>query len=282
MMQSSEIVRNYLRDKKKFPTVWCPGCGLGIIMAAIIRAIDKMGMKKDEIVMVSGIGCTGRMPTYVDFDTLHTLHGRAIAVATGVKLAKPSLNVITILGDGDGVAIGGNHFIHAARRNLGLKAILVNNFIYGMTGGQASPTTLPNAITTTTPYGMLEPPFDVCDLAIGSGASFVARGTVYHALQLDNLIIQSFKNPGFSLVEVMSNCHVQFGRRNEMAKATQMIEWIKEKSILIGQWNKMTDEEKKQAKKENKYPIGILKNEITLEEYSSRYEKFKQQLKERN
>ena len=151
-----------------------------------------------------------------------------------------------------------------------------------MTGGQASPTTLPNAITTTTPYGMLEPTFDVCDLAIGAGADYVARGTVYHALQLDNLIIQSFKNPGFSLVEVMSNCHIQYGRRNEMAKATQMIEWIKRRSILVSQWNKMSDAEKKQAKQENKYPIGILKNENTYEAYCLRYEKFKQQLKERN
>ncbi|MDH3865997.1 MAG: thiamine pyrophosphate-dependent enzyme, partial [Desulfobulbaceae bacterium] len=137
----TELRHKYLRHHKKFPHVWCPGCGNGIVLGAFIRAIERLELEKDEIVFAAGIGCSGRMPTYVDFNTLHTTHGRALTFATGIKLAKPSLHVIAVMGDGDAVAIGGNHFIHAARRNLDLTAIIINNQIYGMTGGQASPTT---------------------------------------------------------------------------------------------------------------------------------------------
>ncbi len=157
------------------------------------------------------------MPTYVDFNTLHTTHGRALTFATGIKLAKPSLNVIAVMGDGDATAIGGNHFIHAARRNLDITAIIINNQIYGMTGGQASPTTPYGAYSTTSSFSNIEHAFSIAELAVAAGASFVARGTVYHAVQLDKLIEKGISKNGFSVVEVMSNCHVQFGRRNKMS-----------------------------------------------------------------
>lgn len=143
----------YLRAKKKFPHVWCPGCGIGIVMGSIIRAVDSLGWNKNDVMLVSGIGCTSRMPVYLDFNTLHTMHGRALAFATGVKLANPELRVIAVMGDGDALAIGGNHIIHAARRNIDITSIIVNNFNYGMTGGQHSPTTPVNAITSTSRTG---------------------------------------------------------------------------------------------------------------------------------
>jgi 2-oxoglutarate ferredoxin oxidoreductase, beta subunit (EC 1.2.7.3) len=176
----SRIHERYLRHTKKFPNVWCAGCGIGIVLGAIIRAVDSLGLDKNDIAMVSGIGCTGRMPVYVDFNTLHTTHGRALAFATGLKLVRPEMRVIVVMGDGDALAIGGNHFIHAARRNIGLTAIVVNNATYGMTGGQYSPTTPLGALSTTAPYGHIEPPFQIAELAQCAGAAFVARSTVYH------------------------------------------------------------------------------------------------------
>ncbi len=227
----TELRHKYLRHHKKFPHVWCPGCGNGIVLGAIIRAIDRLGLEKDDVVFASGIGCSGRMPTYVDFNTIHTTHGRALTFATGIKLAKPSLNVITVMGDGDSTAIGGNHFIHAARRNLDLTAIIINNQIYGMTGGQASPTTPYGANSTTSSFSNIEHAFSIAELAVAAGASFVARGTVYHAVQLDKLIEKGIKNNGFSVVEVMSNCHVQFGRRNNMGDPVTMLNWFKEHAV---------------------------------------------------
>src|SRR5512136_1815926 len=157
MSREEHSAYTYLRPTKKFPNVWCSGCGIGIVMSALIRAISRLELEKDDIALVSGIGCTGRMPVYMDFNTIHTTHGRALAFATGLKIAQPSLKVIAIMGDGDALAIGGNHFIHSARRNMDLTAIVVNNSIYGMTGGQYSPTTPLNGIATTAPYGNIEP-----------------------------------------------------------------------------------------------------------------------------
>jgi len=189
MSVSAQAIRHeYLRHNKKFPHVWCPGCGNGIVMAALLRAIYRMELSKDEVVLASGIGCSGRMPTYLDFNTLHATHGRALTFATGVKLANPALHVVVIMGDGDATAIGGNHFIHAARRNLNLTAIIINNSIYGMTGGQYSPTTPFGAKSTTSVYGHIEHAFSIAELAMTAGAAFVARSTVYHAELLDNLI----------------------------------------------------------------------------------------------
>src|SRR5512147_114700 len=193
MPEITKLIHKYLRHDKKFPHVWCPGCGIGTMLGALIRAIDRVGYEKDEVVLISGIGCSGRLPVYVDFNTLHTTHGRALTFATGVKLANPKLQVIVIMGDGDATAIGGNHFIHAARRNLNLTAIILNNNIYGMTGGQYSPTTPYGAKATTALYGNIEHSFSIAELAVTAGASFVARGTVYHATQLDKLIERAIR-----------------------------------------------------------------------------------------
>jgi len=233
----------YLRHTKKFPNVWCSGCGIGIVMAALIRAVDRMELNKDDVAVISGIGCTGRMPVYLDFNTMHTTHGRALAFATGLKLAQPRLNVIVVMGDGDALAIGGNHFIHAARRNIDLTAIVVNNSIYGMTGGQYSPTTPMDSLASTAPYGNVEQPMPICDLAIVAGASFVARSTVYHAIEMDRLIEQAIQKQGFSLIEVISYCHTTFGRINKLGTAVDMMRILKEKSISKAASDKLPAQE---------------------------------------
>ncbi len=234
----------YLRPTKKFPNVWCSGCGIGIVMSALIRAIDRMELDKDDIALVSGIGCTGRMPVYLDFYTMHTTHGRALAFATGLKIAQPRLKVIVIMGDGDAVAIGGNHFIHAARRNIDLTAVVVNNSIYGMTGGQYSPTTPLESLATTAPYGNVEQPLPICDLAIAAGASFVARSTVYHAIELDHILEQAIRKVGFSVVETVSYCHTTFGRINKLGTPVDMMRRIKENSVNQAVAEKLTPEER--------------------------------------
>ena len=174
---------DYLRMKKKFPTVWCSGCGIGTVMGAIIRAVHELGINKNNVAFVSGIGCSSRMPIYLDFNTLHTTHGRAIAFSTGIKMVRPDMKVIVVSGDGDALAIGGNHFIHACRRNMGISMILINNYIYGMTGGQVAPTTPVGSYAHTAPYGCIDPPFDSVKMAMAAGASYVARGTNYHIVQ---------------------------------------------------------------------------------------------------
>ncbi len=255
----------YLRHNKKFPHVWCPGCGNGIVMAALLRAISRLGLDKDEIVLASGIGCSGRMPTYLDFNTLHTTHGRALTFATGVKLANPELSVIAIMGDGDATAIGGNHFIHAARRNLNLTAVIINNSIYGMTGGQYSPTTPFGSVSTTSVYGHIEHDFSIAELAVTAGASFVARATVYHADLVDRLIEQAVRKRGFAVVEVISNCHVQYGRRNKLGGAVDMLKQFKEQSITVTKAARMSPEELA-----GKTTVGVLADReipISTEEY---------------
>ena len=257
----------YLRPHKRFPNVWCPGCGIGIVMGALIRAIDRLGLDKDEIAMVSGIGCTGRMTVYMDFNSLHTTHGRALAFATGLKMAKPRLRVVTIMGDGDALAIGGNHFIHAARRNIGISAIVVNNSIYGMTGGQYSPTTPTGMLATTSPYGNIEQPFPTCDLAVAAGATFVARGTVYHSLELDRLIEKALVHKGFAVVEAVSYCHTTYGRINKLGSAVDMLRYQKENSISMDAASKMTPEALR-----GKIVRGVL-HEHQFPEYTEAYQK---------
>lgn len=222
-----------LRPGKKFPHVWCPGCGHGIVQGAIIRAVQKLGLPRDEMVMVSGIGCSSRMPVYVDFNSLHTAHGRAIAFATGVKLHNPKLHVIVITGDGDALAIGGNHFIHAARRNADLTVILMNNNIYGMTGGQYSPTTPIGKRASTAPYGTAERDFDPCALAQAAGAAFTARGVVYNAVELEKLIETALTRKGFSLVEAISPCPTLYGRLNKEGSAVKMLQWQKANTVNV-------------------------------------------------
>lgn len=265
--QKSDVFLKYFRPKKKFPTVWCAGCGNGIVMGAIIRAIDKLGLDKDNVVMVSGIGCTSRMPVYLDFNSLHTTHGRALAYATGVKFAKPNMKVIVITGDGDALAIGGNHFIHACRRNIDITTILINNNIYGMTGGQGSPTTPNGTFSTTTPYGNAEKQFDPCALAQAAGASFVARSTVHHAAQLEKAIVQAIDHNGFSLVEAISNCHTYFGRLNRLGDAVAMIKTFKERSVSKAQAAKMSAEELS-----GKWVIGTLHHDEVKTEFCDEYQ----------
>lgn len=264
-VQAKDIRHTYLRHNKKFPHVWCPGCGNGIIMAALLRAIYRMELPKDDVVLASGIGCSGRMPTYLDFNTLHTTHGRALTFATGIKLAKPSLQVIAIMGDGDATAIGGNHFIHAARRNLNLTAIIINNSTYGMTGGQYSPTTPFGSISTTSVYGHIEGAFSISELAVTAGASFVARSTVYHADLMDRLIEQAVRKRGFAVVEVVSNCHVQHGRRNKLGGEIEMMRSYKDSAVTVTRAAKMSAEEL-----EGKITIGVLADRdiaVSTEEY---------------
>jgi 2-oxoglutarate ferredoxin oxidoreductase subunit beta len=241
--ERSEILQK-LRKNKKFPTIWCSGCGIGVVMGALIRAIDHLGLKNDEVALVAGIGCTARMPIYLDFNTLHTTHGRALAFATGLKIARPDMKVIAIMGDGDALAIGGNHFIHAARRNIGITAIVVNNSIYGMTGGQYSPTTPIGGRATTAPYGNIEPPLPICDLAAAAGATYVARSTVYHALELDKFISEAIAKDGFSLVEAVSYCHTTYGRLNKLGTAADMMRALKDDSISQTAYANLSPEEK--------------------------------------
>jgi 2-oxoglutarate/2-oxoacid ferredoxin oxidoreductase subunit beta len=270
MAEVTKLIHKYLRHDKKFPHVWCPGCGNGILLGALVRAIDRTGFEKDEIVLVSGIGCAGRLPVYVDFNTLHTTHGRALTFATGVKLANPRLQVIVIMGDGDATAIGGNHFIHAARRNLNLTAIIVNNSIYGMTGGQYSPTTPYGALATTAIHGNVEQAFSIAELAMTAGAGFVARGTVYHATLLDELIEEAILKRGFSVVEVISHCHTQYGRRNQSGSAVEMLRRQKEAAVRIEKAQGMTEEELK-----DRFTIGVLVDRH-LPIYTQEYRRIRQ------
>ena len=269
MPEITKLIHKYLRHDKKFPHVWCPGCGIGIMLGALIRAIDRIGYDKDEIVLVSGIGCSGRLPVYVDFNTLHTTHGRALTFATGVKLAKPSLKVITIMGDGDAVAIGGNHFIHAARRNIDITAIIVNNSIYGMTGGQYSPTTPYGMRSATTVYNNIEQSFKISELAVTAGAGFVGRGTVYHAKLLDSLMETAFLKKGFSVVEVIAHCHTQYGRQNRLGSAVEMMEWQRDHAVTVEKASKMKLEEL-----QDKIIIGVLVDK-ELPVYQDEYDKIR-------
>ncbi len=229
----SELMHEYLRQKKKFPHIWCSGCGIGTTMGAVIRAIAGCELDRDRVVMVSGIGCSSRMPTYVDFNTLHTTHGRPIAFATGIKLARPELEVIVVTGDGDVAAIGGNHLIHACRRNINLTVVCINNSIYGMTGGQASPTTPQGKIASTARYGDFERAFDLCDLTAGAGAAFVARGAVYYARQIEKLVVQALRKKGFAFVEVVSQCPTYYGRFNKFKSPVEMLYWQRDNTVNV-------------------------------------------------
>ncbi len=272
----ADLRNRYLRHDKKFPHVWCPGCGIGVVMGSLIRAVDNLGMEKDDIVLASGIGCSGRLPVYVDFNTLHTTHGRALTFSTGVKLANPDLSVITVMGDGDATAIGGNHFIHAARRNLDITAIIINNQIYGMTGGQFSPTTPYGAMASTASYGNVEHAFSIAELAVTAGASFVARGTVFHVPQLDRLIEKGITKKGFSVIEIISNCHVQFGRRNKMGDPVQMLESMKKNAVSV-----KSAAQKTEAEMEGRFSIGVLAD-LDKPNYLEEYEKVRERAAKNN
>lgn len=265
MLELSDV-HEYLRWRKRFPTVWCTGCGNGTVMGAIIRAVMKLEIPRDDVALVSGIGCSSRMPVYVDFNTMHTTHGRALAFASGIKLTRPDMKVIVVSGDGDSLAIGGNHFIHACRRNIGLTLILVNNATYGMTGGQVAPTTPLGAKAHTMPYGNIEPPFDPVELALAAGASFVARGTVHGVMQTTNLITKAIQHDGFSLVEVISQCPVLYGRLNGTPDPREMLRQQKERSVPVAKARTMSPEELK-----DKYVTGIFRENKDRKEYTQLY-----------
>ena len=215
-------IRDYLREEL-FPHFLCPGCGHGIALRALLWAIHEVGIGKDELAIVSGIGCSGRLGAYIDANTFHVTHGRPLAFATGLALARPDLQVIVITGDGDCLAIGGNHLIHACRRNLDMTCLMLNNEVYGMTGGQLSPTTSAGRLTTTTPLGNSEAAFDACRLAEAAGAGLVGREVTLHTPALKNLIKEAIQHPGFAFVEVMSDCTEIFGRKNELGSSVEMV-----------------------------------------------------------
>jgi len=222
---------DFLLRKDRIPHIWCPGCGIGTAFSSCLTAIQDSGIDLVKTVMVSGIGCSGRAAGYVNLDSFHTTHGRAIPFASGLKMANPELNVIVFSGDGDLFAIGGNHFIHAARRNMDITVVCVNNFNYGMTGGQAAATTPHLAKTTTTPMGNPELPFNLPLLAIASGATYVARWTTLHTREFTDSVEKALVSPGFSFIEVLSPCPVNFGRRNRQ-KPLDTLKTYQEKSII--------------------------------------------------
>jgi 2-oxoglutarate ferredoxin oxidoreductase subunit beta len=233
----------YIRPSAK-TTANCPGCGNGILTQSILRAIEELGLTLDDFIFVSGIGCAAWIPSPSFFaDVLHTTHGRPIAFGTGVKAALPHKRVMVISGDGDLTAIGGNHLIHAARRNIAMTVFCVNNGIYGMTGGQVAPTTPLGLTTVTTPFGNAENPFDICELVKGAGASFVARWTTYHPRQIVKTAKKAIQKKGFAFVEVLSQCPVEFGRKTGMGTAVQMLEWYKKQSVTVTRAKDMSPEE---------------------------------------
>ena len=227
----SHPLEDYLR-RRMIPHIWCEGCGNGTILNCFIMALNELKLDPNKVVVVSGIGCIGRISGYTNTDSYHTTHGRAIAFATGVKLAKPELKVVVISGDGDLFAIGGNHFIHAARRNLDIPVICANNFNYGMTGGQYGPTTPLNAWTTTTPYGNVEHPFNLVHLSAASGAVYVARWTTLHVRRLTESIKKALQKEGFSFIEVITPCPEIYGRYNKMRTGVDMMNWFKQASEI--------------------------------------------------
>lgn len=218
-------VRSYLRQWA-MPHVLCPGCAHGIVLRSFLEAVDQLQLDQDKIAMVAGIGCSSRLAGYVDFCTLHGTHGRAPAFATGLKLARPDLNVVVVTGDGDGLAIGGNHLIHAARRNIDMTVLLLNNSIYGMTGGQAAPTTPEGAIASTAPQGHVEPGFDACKLLMGAGASYVARVFAANPIEMTKVMMDGLSHPGFAFIELVSDCPEYFGRYNKIGGGPEMLNWI--------------------------------------------------------
>jgi len=255
---------DYIRPRF-FPHMWCPGCGHGIVLSSLVRAVHELGLDKNEMVITSGIGCSSRISGYVDFHSLHTIHGRALSFATGVKLSKPGLKAIVPMGDGDALAIGGNHFIHAARRNIDITAIVMNNKIYGMTGGQFSPLSGCDKKATTAPYGTIDRNFDIVSLAKSAGATFVARSTTYHATECKDLLKKAIAHKGFSVVEILTQCPTYYGRKNKEGDAVQMMEGYKTGTAKIGS--------KKLGKNPDLIQRGIFVEDTSVPEYCEAYDK---------
>lgn len=251
------------------PHMWCSGCGNGVVLGALLRAFEELGYKNRDTVVVTGIGCWGKADDYLVTNALHVTHGRALAFATGIKAFNAKLNVVVLMGDGDSVTIGGNHFIHAARRNIDLTAIVVNNFNYGMTGGQVSGTTPGGRYTITTPFGNPERELDICALAGVAGANYVARGTVYHGWELKNNMKEALTKKGFSMMEVFSPCPTHFGKINGMKTALEMLRWLKEKALQVEEYNRLNSPEK-----EDYFVIGKLVDR-DAPDFNTRYEEIR-------
>src|ERR1035437_4571396 len=270
----NKIYEDYYR-MDKLPTIWCPGCGNGIVLNGFIEAFKNSGLDRKNTVIVSGIGCSSRSALYLDFDTIHTTHGRAIAFATGIKQSRPELNVVVLTGDGDCSAIGGNHLIHAARRNIDLTVICYNNSTYGMTNGQYSPTTPTGSITATSMYGFMESPFDLCKLVEAAGATYVARTTTYLATMIPILVKNALLKKGFSFVDVIAQCPTYFGRRNKMSAPADMTKWIRDNSVNKKQAESMSEQELA-----GKFVVGEFVNR-EKPELTAEYTKLIERLKEK-
>lgn len=256
------------------PHMWCAGCGIGCMLGALLRAFEELGYGNTDTVVVTGIGCTGKLDDYLVTNALHTTHGRALAYATGIKAYKPELNVVAVMGDGDSVTIGGNHFIHAARRNIDVTAIVLNNLNYGMTGGQVSGTTPAWSITSTTGYGNPEREFDICALAQTAGANYVARTTPYHGWEMKEIMKQALARKGFSLVEVVSPCPTHFGRYNEMSDTPDMLRWLGECAVPVERFRALP-----QPEREGRFAVGTLvdRNEP---DFNARYAKVRERARQ--
>lgn len=262
----SDTYRSYLR-MKQLPHVWCPGCGNGTIVKAMVEAIERLGLPRDDVAVISGIGCAGRTTTVLDFNTMHTTHGRALAFAAGIKLANPRLHVIVVMGDGDSSAIGGNHLIHACRRNLNLTALIFNNAIYGLTGGQQAPTTPAGKRSTTSTLGSIDQPFDLVKLCLGAGAGFVARTTSFDHRQMTSLIEQAITYPGFAVVDIITACPTYFGRMNEISEPSDMVRYLRDTTTPVDGCNV---DSAQPATDHPRMPVGLFRDEIRPE-YGSLY-----------
>lgn len=257
-------VSRYLKSDD-LPVFWCPGCGNGIILGSVMRSLDSLNRAPQETVVSTGIGCWGKADDYLNTNSIHGTHGRALAFATGVKAANGDLTVLALMGDGDCATIGGNHFLHAARRNIDVTAVVSNNFNYGMTGGQYSATTPTASYTSTSIYGNPEGEFDLCEVARAAGATFVARSTVYHVSLLDRIMKQAIEHRGFSLVEVYSSCPVYFGRYNEKPTPVDMMRYWEDWAVPISRFEKMDDDEQAQ-----RVPIGVFHTDDSPD-FNTRY-----------
>ncbi len=263
---SERLAIEELLHTEHLPHLWCPGCGIGIVTGAFLRAVLALGLKREETVVVGGIGCSSRAVGYIDVGTVHAIHGRALAFATGIKMARPEFTVVVITGDGDGAAIGGNHLIHACRRNIDLTCILFNNRVYGMTGGQVSPTTEAGRRASTAPYGQTEPAFDLCELARAAGATFVARGIAAEVRALEKMIRQGIAHRGFSFIEALVPCPTEYGRRNPPAGAVEMLMRDKARAVSVAEASAMSPREL-----EGRIVTGILHHDVEKPEFQAGY-----------
>lgn len=262
----SQALSRSLLNRSALPLMWCAGCGNGIVLNALLCAMDELDMKKENVLIVTGIGCWGKADDYISANALHVTHGRALAFATGAKAANPELNVIVLMGDGDGTTIGGNHLIHTARRNMDLTAIIVNNLNYGMTGGQYSATTPSGAITSTSIGGNPERGFDVCGLVSAAGANYVARESVSSGMRLKNRIVSGIRKKGFSLIEAMSPCSTLFGPRNKMRQPVEMLRNLKEKAVSQAKFDSIEN-----AEDQGYFVAGVIADR-DIHDFSTRYE----------